>query len=83
MLRLQGQIRVAIRVRPILKSEVGTTLSVKFPAMNAISVVHGSKSSGQCEFEKVFTPVFTQKEVFDNIEDFIMVRKRFSVQYIQ
>ncbi|CAI2335611.1 unnamed protein product [Caenorhabditis sp. 36 PRJEB53466] len=68
---LRGQIRVAVRVRPLLKSEESAN-AIEYPAVNAVSVITGSKSSGQFDFEKVFTPVFSQKEVFVNIEDFIL-----------
>uniref|UniRef100_A0A8R1DJF4 Kinesin-like protein n=1 Tax=Caenorhabditis japonica TaxID=281687 RepID=A0A8R1DJF4_CAEJA len=69
---LRGQIRVAVRVRPLLTCESESAKAIEFPAVNTITVVTGSKPSGQFKFEKVFTPVFSQKEVFINIEDFIL-----------
>lgn len=71
---LRGQIRVAVRVRPLLKSELGVTsdTAIEFPAVNSIIINQGSKSSGALSFEKVFPPVVTQSQVFTEIEDFIM-----------
>lgn len=71
---LRGQIRVAIRVRPMLKSEecVNSASVIEYPAVNSILINQGSKSSGSFTFEKVFTHVFSQRDVFVNIEDFIL-----------
>ncbi|CAP31620.1 Protein CBR-KLP-16.1 [Caenorhabditis briggsae] len=70
---LRGQIRVVVRVRPMLRSEVETSVSaIEYPTINSIIVNQGSKSSGAMTFEKVFTPIFTQSQVFCEIEDFIL-----------
>ncbi|UMM13806.1 hypothetical protein L5515_001898 [Caenorhabditis briggsae] len=74
---LRGQIRVVVRVRPMLRSEVATSVSaIEYPTINSIIVNQGSKSSGAMTFEKVFTPIFTQSQVFCEIEDFILVSDR-------
>ncbi|EGT34159.1 hypothetical protein CAEBREN_02388 [Caenorhabditis brenneri] len=71
---LRGQIRVAVRVRPMLKTEeeVSSASIIEYPSTNAISFNQGAKPSGTFTFEKVFTPVFSQQSVFANIEDFIL-----------
>uniref|UniRef100_A0A1I7T343 Kinesin-like protein n=1 Tax=Caenorhabditis tropicalis TaxID=1561998 RepID=A0A1I7T343_9PELO len=71
---LRGQIRVAVRVRPMLKSEaeISSANFIEYPAVNEIAVNLGAKSSSKFTFEKVFTPVFTQKTIFDNVQDFIL-----------
>ncbi|CAB02839.1 Kinesin motor domain-containing protein [Caenorhabditis elegans] len=69
---LRGQIRVAVRVRPLIKSEVDTSSSaIEYPAVDAIKINEGSKPGNVVKFENVFTPVFSQKEVFANVEEFI------------
>ncbi|ULU12554.1 hypothetical protein L3Y34_015663 [Caenorhabditis briggsae] len=70
---LRGTIRVVVRVRQMLRSEVETSVSaIEYPTINSIIVNQGSKSSGAMTFEKVFTPIFTQSQVFCEIEDFIL-----------
>ncbi|ULU12859.1 hypothetical protein L3Y34_015827 [Caenorhabditis briggsae] len=58
---LRGQIRVVVRVRPMLRSEVETSVSaIEYPTINSIIVNQGSKSSG------------AMTQVFCEIEDFIL-----------
>lgn len=71
---LRGQIRVAVRVRPLLNAEkeVSSTSNIEYPSVNAIAINQGAKSNCTFTFERVFTPVFSQKNVFEAIEDFIL-----------
>ncbi|EFP12563.1 hypothetical protein CRE_29807 [Caenorhabditis remanei] len=70
---MRGQIRVAVRVRPMLKAEEESSNDgIEYPAVNAIAINQGTKKGTTLMFEKVFTPLFSQKDVFVNIEDFIL-----------
>ncbi|CAB3402189.1 unnamed protein product [Caenorhabditis bovis] len=70
---LKGQIRVVVRVRPLIGTEKDKSSStlISYPSRNSIGIEQGGKSA-HFDFENVFTPVFTQGEVFENFRELVL-----------
>lgn len=74
LMELQGNIRVNVRVRPVLDVEHRSgqdSLVTEFPSEDEIVVAKEEGARTQFEFDRVFTPSSTQVEVFDSVQSLI------------
>ncbi|KAK6055964.1 hypothetical protein COOONC_06531, partial [Cooperia oncophora] len=68
----EGQIRVAVRVRPPLGKELDVPINhLQYPGISSIKLDQG-KGSQIFEFQRVFGPNMSQARVFSDVEELIL-----------
>ncbi|KAF4713718.1 Kinesin member, partial [Perkinsus olseni] len=69
---LRGNIRVFVRVRPLLEKERGEGRCVEFPEVDSVQVLNQElQTAKRWEFDKVFTDKAGQADVFSELQPLI------------